>query len=165
MAKNSIMNFENGMNVIVLHHKLNDPGMQYYYNNSVYAWLERDAPKRFLQKFKFRFVYSNQYIDSSFYKWSEDDIMVAVPAPPDCTAQLCYSLFDGDQLTLFEDQSLCTDNIYEKLIQKYINGELHSIQDISLYTADALMSSMKNTDMFFYTPIIIYIIRKVLKMN
>lgn len=165
IAKNSLMNFENGTNVITLHHKLNEPNSQVYYNRSIYSWIERDAPIRFLNKFNLRFLDGIDYRDSSFHMWSEDDIAVAVPAPQDCHAEMCHPFFDTERIELFLNKDLVSENDYEMLIKKYINGQISSIQDISLYTSDALMSSIKNEDIFLYTPIIIYIIRKILEMN
>jgi hypothetical protein len=97
--------------------------------------------------------------------WNDDDILVTIPAPHEYQAEICHPFFDTDLLEFFHDEVSNNGNEYEVLIRKYISGKLSSIQDISLYTADALMSSIKNEDIFFYTPIVIYIIRKVLKMN
>lgn len=165
MAKHSLMNKPNNTNVIMLHHKLIDTRFNYYYERSVYKWIERDAPKRFMNKFKFRFVDGIAYIDSSFYNWYEDDIMIALPVHPICDTQICYNFFNDKQLSLFDCPCEESMNEYETIIQKFINGTLFSINDISLYTADALMSSIYNPHQYFYTPIIIYIIRKVLSMN
>jgi len=168
MAKHSIMNSENTSNVIILHDKIRDSRKELYYNNSVYNWIELGAPKRMLQKFHFSMMYSEDYPDSSFYRWSDGDIQIIQPLALNQVGmnnrELSY--FDDTQFRAFEDGGLLPTSEFEKLIWKFINnGHSLSINDVSLYTADSLISSYRNIDVFLYTPLVIYIIRKILRMN
>jgi hypothetical protein len=108
------------------------------------------------------------YPDSSFARWSEKDIRILIPVDSLNNTSQSYwkSYFDEDQFNSLTNSTREPTSEYEKLIWKYIHksGKI-SIQDVSLYTMDALLSSIKHQDIFLYTPIIIYIIRRILRMN
>lgn len=168
MAKHSIMNPSNSSKVIILHEKIRDKQSALFYNNSIYNWIELDCPKRFLRKFNFILNEAEGYVDSSFARWNEDDIEVIQPLAlhQSKVNYQKFGFFDNDQIKAFEDLNNEPTSEYEKLIYKFINnGHSISIDDISLYTGDALLSSIKHVDVFLYTPILIYIIRKILTMN
>jgi hypothetical protein len=167
MAKHSIMNSPNSSKVVMLHEKLRDDNLPIYYNNSIYNWLELGAPKHMLQKFSYNMVESEYYPDSSFARWGDNDILIMQPLTPDHALKLnkTYSYFDEIQLEAF-DGNILPSSEYEKLIYKFINNmNSLSIHDISLFTSSALLASIRHRDVFFYTPILIYIIRKILRMN
>jgi hypothetical protein len=165
IAKHSIMNYENSTNVILLQQKLNDLLLPSRYNRSVYHWIDIDAPLRFIEQFRFKLVDADYYPESSFIMWSEDDVRILIPPMQDCQDQIGATFFTQEQVDFFKDEHLVKDNEYEMLIKKFIQGSITSVQDISLYTADSLISSSKTLDVFLYTPIIIYIMRKILQLS
>lgn len=168
MAKHSLMNSENSTKVIVLQDKITDSQFPLFYNNSVYNWLEVGAPVRLLQKFYFILNYADGYPYSSFSLWNEGDVQIMVPISTNqagINAQ-DYSFFDDVQLLTFMNDKEQPASDYERLIWKYIHkGNSLTIKDVSLYTADSLLSSVRHIDIYLYTPIIVYIIRNILKMN
>lgn len=168
IAKYGLMNPENSMNVIVLHDKLKDSQFPYYYNNSIYKWVELDCPNRFLQNFFFRLKAASYYKYSSFCAWNDTNIQVIIPFSKNENGinNRDYSYFDNDQLNSFLNKQIQPNaSEYDLLIWKYINQEKLLLKDVSLYLSDALLNSIKYFDTFFYTPIILYIIKKILKMN
>lgn len=169
MSIYSVMNRRNSTKVIVLTDKLRDRQMPYYYNNSVYTWLELGAPVKMLQKFHYRLVDTEMYPGSSFALWNDLDVRIIQPLAIQETGKYDrdYSFFDEAQLNAFmSDNPGPFASEYDKLIWKYIhNKEDMSIKDVSLDTADALISAVRHIDTFLYTPIIVYIIRKILRMN
>lgn len=169
MARYSIVNFYNCTNVIVLHNKLRDPNFAYNYNNSVYNWIENDCQERFIQKFHYVCDKAESYKESSFYLWGDNNIQIIQPLSIQSTGinNREFSIFDDDQLNMMLDRNRepkSTD--FDLLIWKYINsqGSLN-LNDIPLYIGDSLMSSIKHKDVFFYTPIAIFIIRRILNLN
>jgi len=164
IGKYSLMNFSNSGKVIVLQDKLRDSMLPIKYNNSIFSWLELGAPARLLQKFNFNLRYASEYRYSSFVEWGEDDVQVIHPLNTN-DRHLQYSYFDDVQFNAFMNTSEEPINEYEKLIWKYINKSDISMTDISLYTADALISSVYHKDIYLYTPIIIFIMRKILGLN
>ena len=164
MAKYSLMNYDNSSKVIVLHDKLQEPQFPIRYNNSVYNWLEMGAPRRFLQKFYFLLSPASTYPYSSFSQWGDDDVQVIHPIGTNevkLNSQE-YSFFNETQFRCFMDPNNEPLNEYDKLIWKFIYKENINMEDVSLYTGDALFSSVKHHDIFFYTPIVVYIIRRIL---
>lgn len=168
IAKYSLMNFQNCTNVIVLNDKLKDNQFPFMYNNSIYNWIELGCPSRMLQKFYYRCEDAENYSYSSFALWNEGDIQVIKPLELKAAGLNFqdYSYFDDEQLQTFLDEEHEPESSeFDKLMWKFINRADLTIHDVSLYTADTLLSSIKHRDVFLYTPIIIYIIRKILRAN
>ena len=168
MAKYSLMNMENSGNVIVLHDKIHDSQMPLYYSNSIYNWIELGSPARMVRKFFFDLIYADCYPYSSFAQWDEGDIQIMQPFSnqQEKINNQKYSFFDDTTFNALLDANNEPYNEYEKLIWKYMyKPNSLTINDVSLYTADALINSVRNMDTFLYTPIIIFIIRKILGMN
>ena len=168
MAKYGLINPQNSMSVVVLHDKLKDSQFPYYYNHSIYKWIELDAPVRFLSNFFFKLKAASFYPYSSFSAWGDKNIQIIIPLSKDESGINTreYSYFDNDQLNAFLNPKVQPNaSEYDLLIWKFINQEKLLLKDISLYTADSLLNSTKYFDTYFYTPIIIYIIKKILRMN
>ena len=169
MAKYSLMNYFNSSNVIVLHDKIKDSQMPLIYNRSIYNWLEMDAPLRLLQKFPFILTSAEGYPYSSFVRWGDVDIQIINPIDVNqVTANSVldqYYYFNNTQFNTFMNSNIEPYNEYEKLIWKFIHYTNISIEDISLYTGDVLINSVNHIYVYLYTPIIIFIIRKILEMN
>lgn len=165
MAKHGLMNYANSSKVVVLNNKINDQQFPIRYRNSVYNWIEIGAPQRLLRKFEFYLCESNAYPYSSFERWNES-VLIMHPLATNEVGTIIdtYSFFDDNQFRALMDKKEPYSD-YEKLIWKYVNKTDLSINDISLYTADALLSSVRNRDIYLYTPIIIYIMREILDMN
>ena len=166
IANHSLMNTPNATQVIVLNDKLNDSLFELRYMNSIFHWLELGAPAHLLRKFTYTLDYADQFIYSSFSLWGEGWIQCIQPLSTNepCHKQI-YSYFNDTQFNAFLDDKYEPENEYEKLIWKFIHKESISIHDVSLYTADALLSAVNTKEIFMYTPIIIYIIRQILEMG
>ena len=166
MAKYSIMNYPNSNKVISLNHKLTDVQFPIRYNNSVYNWIELGAPSRLLRKFEFLLDSSKTYPYSSFDLWN-DEVKVMQPLATNEVGIKtdAHYFFNNTQFEAFMDPNNEPYNEYDKLIWKYIHRTNLTYDDISLYTGDALISSVRHKDIYLYTPIIIYIIREILRLN
>jgi hypothetical protein len=169
IAKHSLMNPVNSTKVVMLHNKLRDSRFPVFYNNSIYSWIELDAPKRLLRGFDFKLAHAaSEYVDSSFARWGDDDIQVIQPLGMHQTGlnETSYTFFNAIQLSALEQNGIEPTSEFEKLIWKFVNkSDSLSIHDVSLYTADTLLASYKSIEVFLYTPLAIYIIRKILKLN
>ena len=168
IAKYSLMNMENSGNVIVLHDKLQERQMSFYYANSVYSWIELGAPARMVRKFFFNLNYAEGYPYSSFARWGDGDIQIMQPLAnqQEKINYQKYSFFDDVTLNALLDNTKEPIGEYEKLIWKFMyKPNQLTIHDVSLYTADVLINSIRHLDTFLYTPIVIYIIRTILQMN
>lgn len=169
MAKYALMNYHNSPDVIVLNNKLRGNRLTLEYHNSVYNWIDIDCPERFIQKFYYKTTESEMYPESSFCLWGDTDIHVINPLSIQ-EANLNnreFSIFDDDQLNAFLDKNTePAASYFDLLMWKFINkqGQL-SLTDVPLYIGDTLFSSIKYKDVYFYTPIAVYIIRKILRLN
>ena len=169
IAKYNLMNPDGSPNVIILHDKLYDIQLPQYYANSIYSWLETGAPLKHLQKFYYILSYAEGYPYSSFNMWGDGDIQVMHPVAID-QAKVNFREFSFFDETQFQalmdpDHEACASE-FERLLWKYIHKEDLSLQDISLTSADPLISGAKYCkETFLMTPIIIYIIRQILRMD
>lgn len=166
MAKYSLMNMPNSTDVVVLNNKIQDKQAPLHYHNSIYNWIELQAPERLLQKFYFTLGDASPYPSSSFVKWGEPEIQIMYPLAVNEVGVMnqFLSYFDDAQMEAFMGPYE-PNNEYEKLIWKFIHRTDLTIHDISLYTADALLNSIRHRDVYLYTPIIIYIIRFIMDLK
>ena len=169
IAKHSIMNPENSSNVIILHDKLDEPDLPLLYQQSIYGWLEMNAPVTLVQKFAYRLIYADKYLYSSFVQWYDGNTQIIHPLSVNQSNQQqvepIYYFFNTTQFDCFCDPNNIPHNEYEKLIWLYIHKHDITIQDISLQVADMLIATIDQREIFLYTPIIIYIIRSILDMH
>lgn len=89
MSRNGVMIRDNAYENIVLNeNKIRSNMLPHWYERSVYKWIERDAPIRYLDTFKYRIVNSSEFPDSTFVGYGEDiDVMIPGDAwceKPDC---------------------------------------------------------------------------------
>ena len=166
IAKHGIMNIENSSKVIVLHSKLRNNKLTLHYNNSIYTWIELGCSLQMLQKFYFSLNPSEDFIESSFARWGDNDIQIMHPINPNNrTVNDHLSIFTEETFNTFAG-SIIPSTVDEQLIWKYIHQPTSiSIHDISLTIADMLLLSSPHFRVYMYTPILIYIIRKILRMN
>ena len=189
MAKNSVMIRDNANGNVVLNpNKCRDRNLEEYYQYSIYKWIERDAPLSYLDLFKYRTVQGMDYPDSSFYNYGTN-VDVMIPNEPACRCYKCESYFNDRVLDILyneqdirncditmcrqcEKRDMCFDKTYYlkrfdyvSILHDFIHGKLNSIRKLSLYTGNQLFDHAYSREIFLWTPIIIYILKKVLKMK
>ena len=188
MAKHGIMIRDNAHGNIVLNeNKMNSNMADYYYQRSVYKWIERDAPIRYLDRFKYKIVSSLEFQNSSFYNYG-DEVQVMMPGDTWCQAPDCEFYFPEEVYQILEAENdarhcqtcdcpcckfrdTCIRHFklrrydYVSMIHDFIHGKIRSIHDLSLYTGDQLFDNSMSKEVFLWTPIIIYIIKQTLKIK
>ena len=189
MARNSVMIRDNANGNIVLNpDKCRDPRLEDLYQKSPYKWIERDAPIRHLDTFKYHTIKGTSYVDSSFYQYGTD-VDVMIPNDPWCASSNCDTFFPMQVYEIFENEQdnrtcqmgdcrkcqyrpTCVDKAYKlkrydyiSIIHDYIHGKLTSIQKLSLYTGDQLFDNAMSEEIYLWTPIIIYILKQTLKIK
>lgn len=188
MANHALMiNDDATENVVLNPNKIRRPDMDSLYQQSPYKWIERDAPIRYLESFKYYIRKGYDYPDSSFARYGTDvDIMI--PAKSWCESPSCGKYFPDEILFILDSVNdtrtchidecrhcheirtcrkhlKCQRYDYVSIIHDFIHGKLKSIHDLSLYTGDQLFDNSEAEEIYLWTPIIIYIIKKVLKMK
>lgn len=189
MARNSVMIRDNANGNIVLNpNKCRDPRIDDLYQKSPYKWIERDAPLRYLDTFKYHTMKGTSYVDSTFYHYGTD-VDVMIPNDPWCQSPSCelffprevYDIFDQEQdirTCQVDDCRRCHDRAhceyrqyklkrydYISIIHDYIHGKLTSIKKLSLYTGDQMFDNVDRKQIYLWTPIIIYILKQTLKIK
>ena len=188
MAKNGVMIRDNACGNIVLNeNKIRNNNLRFWYERSIYKWIERDAPIRYLDTFKFRTMSSFTFPDSSFANYC-DDVEIMIPGDPWCQRPDCEYYFPNEIYDILASEQdirhcntcdcrccKCRDTCirayklkrydYVSLIHDFIHGKLTSIHDLSLYTGDQLFDNSMSWEVFLWTPMIIYIIKQTLKLK
>jgi len=166
ISKHNLMNSNNSSNVIILDDKLRDENFPLYYNNSVYNWIEVGCPPSLLSQFFFTFNHACNYLVSSFAQWSERDVRVIIPQKSIGEHNVVFdnSFFDKTQVNSYRGNLMPASEI-EKLLWKFFKGSSLTIKDIPLSLGDPLLLSISHRDLFFYVPVLLYIIKLVLRMN
>lgn len=189
MARNSVMIRDNANGNVVLNpDKCKDPRLENLYQKSPYKWIERDAPLSYLDTFKFHTMKGTSYVDSTFYHYGTN-VDVMIPNDPWCKSPSCenyfpdrvYEILDNEQDIRQCDITMCRKCLqretcfdktfqlkrfdYVSILHDYIHGKLTSIRKLSVYTGNQLFDNTYSQEIFLWTPIIIYILKKVLKMK
>lgn len=189
MAKHGILiNDNSNENIVLNEDKLRLHDIRFLYEKSPFKWIERDAPIRYLDTFKYHTMPSYSFTNSSFPRWGDNDISVMIPNDPWCASPNCEQFFSDEIMEILASTDSCDKNCrccnceccckckchykqqrftYVQLIHDFIHGRIHSIRDLSLYTGDQLFDNgiVKSRELYLYTPIIIYIIKKTLLMK
>ena len=188
MAKHGIMiNDDATENIVLNPNKLRIYDMEDLYQKSPYKWIERDAPLRYIDTFKYHIRKGYDYPDSSFAKYGTDvDIMI--PTNPWCRSSECEDYFPIEMMNILENEtdirpcgecdckccskrSDCVRHYqlkrfdYVSIIHDFIHGKLHTLEQLSLYTGDQLFDYSMSEEVYLWTPIIIYIIKYILKLK
>ena len=188
MANSGIMiNDNSNGNIILNPNKIRDQRMDFLYQKSPYKWIERDAPLRYLESFKYHIVKGYNYPDSTFAMYGYDvDIMI--PVDPWCSSSECEKYFPDDVLMILDNEAdirackpadcKCCEHVrdcprhykcqrfdYVSIIHDFIHGRLTKMTDLSLYTGDQLFDNSMSQQVYLWTPIIIYIIKQILKIK
>jgi hypothetical protein len=189
MAKHGVMMNDNAYNNIILNpNKTKDPRLENLYQKSPYKWIERDAPIRYLDTFKYHTMKGFNFPESSFALYGSDvDIMI--PNDPWCASPSCadffpravYDIFNNEQdiRQCHEDMchncTICQSCVnrhfrlqrfdYVSIIHDFIYGRLTDIHKLSLYSGDQLFDHADTEEIYLWTPIIIYIMKQTLKLK
>lgn len=188
MAKHGVMIRDNASGNIVLNsNKTNDPRIDMLYQKSPYKWIERDAPIRYLDTFKYHIAKGFNFVDSSFARYGTD-IDIMIPDDAWCDSTRCKHFFPFEVHNIFENEQdirtcnecdcrccpccdRCVRNYklhrydYISIIHDFIHGKLTDIHKLSLYTGDQLFDNSMAEEIYLWTPIIIYIIKQTLKIK
>ena len=111
-----------------------------------------------------------------------------IPVDPWCASPSCESYFPEEVMMLLDNAEdtrackyadcKCCNKVstcprhykcqrfdYISLIQDFIYGRLTSIQKLSLYIGDQMFDNAEAQEIYLWTPIIVYIIKQVLKIK
>lgn len=157
--KNRLFNEKNNLETLILTEEYDDPKRKYKYAKSVYKFIELQDMK-LLSNFVYAKRPGTTIHESSFYRWHDKKVDVL---------DIPQFIMD-DSLRIFSDEFVLAirDNIemksdYANLIQKFVRSEKITIEDIPLTLDTELIYLNNSLEVFFFTPIILYIIKTIIK--
>ena len=157
--KHNLFNEKNNFDTLLLTNQYEDPKRKYKYNKSIYKYIELRDPK-LLSTFKYTLRPGLTVHESSFRRWHDKKVdMMEIPqVMPENAKQILSNEF-VDALRYNSE----VEGDYATLIQRYLHKEDLSIKDISLELDNELIYLNNCLEVFFFTPIIMYIIRDIIK--
>ena len=134
------------------------------YEKSMYRFFERRDIK-LIKPFYYTLFKGSTKQESAFCKWSDESVYVVN------TMNIPIGLDDDTVKRIFSDNTIDvirlngpTTSKYLELIKRYIrNEESLSIYDIDLTLNEELIQLDANLEMFFITPILLYIIKQIIQ--
>lgn len=156
--KNSLLNKKTDLKTIILTEQFEDSRRKVKYEKSLYRFIEKRNWDR-LSTFKFTTFPGINNGETSFYRWADKsiDILDIARIPDDVKP---YEMMSEDFVNIIKYDGP-TDSPYAKLMKKYLrNEEEMSLMDIHQDLLDELLNlDDANLEIFFFTPIILYIIK------
>ena len=158
--KNGLLNDKNNYSSIVLGEQFTDPKREFKYEHSIYRFFERKDVSK-IEKFAYQLLPGRNYLESAFYKWFDESVMVV--DRPDIICEndpenflLCNDFIDAVMINLPNEESE-----YSKFLIKYLRDEIKSLADIPLNLKDVMLHLNISKESFFFTPIVLYVIKRM----
>ena len=130
------------------------------YQNSIYRFFETRKIDK-LTQFPYTVFYGRTNEQTAFYRWLDNSVMV-VDIPRQMDPINHYNVMDAEFVDIIKLNGP-TDTIYQKLIKQFARKEEDlTIHDIDLGLSDEILSlNEANLEVYFYVPIILYIIKTI----
>ena len=127
------------------------------YERSVYRFIER-RNANLVKEFSYDTFAGINNRETSFYRWMEKNIYILdIPSELSNNATPIFS----KEFILAIQTNGFTNSDHAELIKRYARGEKLSIHDIPLTLHEELLTLDGNMEVFFFTPIIMYIIKDI----
>lgn len=138
-----------------------DNKMKLKYEKTIYRFFER-RDMNLIAPFYYNTILGVTKKESGFAKWYDESVHI-VDIPLMKNAEGNYNIFDYKTMETIR-LNCPTDSVYLNLIKKFLrNEEFIGIYDIDLTMNEELIGLCANEEMFFITPILLYIIKTVIK--
>ena len=156
--KHKLLNKKQDYSTTILTEGFVDNKRKIKYEKSIYRFFERRDIK-LISTFPYNTFPANYKKDSSFSRWNDKSVIVAdIPSTMDMNNAI--DLLSIDLVNSFKYNGP-QDSKYIELMQKFIRKEDITIYDIPLDLNEELLRLDANEEVFFFTPILLYIIQVV----
>ena len=160
MNKHSLLRKATDLSSVVLTEMFADKKRQIKYERSIYRFFERRDLK-IISTFKYYLYQGMDRKDSAFYLWQDESVMfVEVPEKAVFDQKAPNELLPIELVNSFKFNAP-TQSPYVDLMQKFVRNEPLTIYDIPLDLNEELLKLDANDEVFFYTPILMYIIKTI----
>lgn len=160
IRRHRLFNQRNQIDGLVLITQFKDPKMELKYHKSIYRMVEMRR-KKYLCNFPYTVYPGMRKVESAFYAWSDGKVVIMENPKfnPDTTDKT-YNLLPDEFIHAVDSGEELS--IHADLIRRWINGEELSLRDIDLELHEAILEiDDANLEIFFFTPIILYIIQTI----
>lgn len=160
--KHGLFNRKRRLNVIILTDQFEDPKRKIKYEKSIYRCIERRDMSR-LSTFQYTLFPIYEKTESTFRRW-EDTNTQCVDIPVGYEKNADMIMFDMIPDVFVESIKINgqMQSEYGELIKKFMRNEKIKLTDIPLTLNDGLLELEANLEVFFFTPILLYIIQKTM---
>lgn len=160
--KHDLFNQENDYKTVLFSEQFTDKQRAFKYEKSIYRFFER-KDLNLINNFHYitYFGISNQ--ETSFYKWHDRSVFIIDNPKFLDKNNSPYILSDK----FIEDIRINNkmSNGFAALLKKYLTTDLLSINDIDSNLNEVLLQLDDSEELFFFTPIILYIIKNTIYEN
>lgn len=158
--KHRLFRERNSLTSLILTDQYDDPKRKLKYAKSVYKFIELREMK-LLSNFKYVTRPGVTIPESSFNRWVDKSVEVL---------DILQYMNDENSTKLFSDEFMMSIKMnapakseYGELIQKFVRREELTVEDISMGLDTELIYLNNSLEVFFFTPIIMYIIQEIIK--
>ena len=156
--KHNLLNREGDYSTILLTEAFNDNKRQIKYERSIYRFFERRDIKH-VTNFPYMRIPSSYKKDSVFYRWSDNSVQI-VDIPNGKEIYYMEEMLPKELIMSFKMNGP-QESKYINLMQKFVRKEEITIYDIPLDLNEELLSLDANEEVFFFTPILLYIVKTI----
>lgn len=157
--KHLLFNKKNNLDTLIFTDQFTDPKRRIKYENSIWRFIEKQDYKN-ANNFSFICYTGTSQIESSFSRWYDKSVYIS--DVPEKNLSVGVKII-SDEFALSIRTNGFVEKEYEKLIQKYVRREELSINDVSFNLMDEFIEMNGSLECFFFTPIILYIIKEIVK--
>lgn len=152
-----LFNKKHDLQCLMLADQFTDSKRRIKYEKSIYRFIERRNPN-LVKKFSYDIYAGINNRETSFYRWMEKSIYILdIPSELSTNATDIFS----NEFILAIQGNGSTNSAHAELIKKYVRNEKLTIHDIPLTLNEELLTLDGNMEVFFFTPIIMYIIKDI----
>lgn len=160
LSKHHLLSKRNQLDGLVLLEQFNDPGREWKYQRSIYRFLEL-RQLNYLNTFRYSVVDGRVNQQTSFYRWLDPGVLILdIPKMQERFPETQGYHILSDEVVNAIRLNHPLPSIHADLIRKFIRYEELSLTDIDLNLHQAILNiDDSNLEVFFITPLLLYIIR------
>ncbi len=155
--EHQLFNKKHNLQCLMLTDQFTDTKRRIKYERSIYRFIERRNPA-LAKNFSYDVFAGINNRETSFYRWMEKNIYI-LDNPAELSDNATPLL--SNEFVLAIQTNGFTTSEHAELIKKYVRNEKISIHDIPLTLHEELLTLDGNMEVFFFTPIIMFIIKDV----
>ena len=157
-----LFNEKNRINTFILSQEIQDNRFAIKYEKSIWRFIERND-MTLINPFYYFEYHGRNLPYSSFALWHDDTIEVLDISLGGNTFEQSYSILNESFIENVKDPEAAPPSDFAAVLKHYIRKDKMDIYSFPLNLHESLLSLNANLEFFFVTPIILYIIQRVVE--